>query len=140
MAKKPQKPAVSRKSPKKALRDSAILSKAAAGKSNSAIAREMGIDRETVARVLSSEDIQRLTQEIDGKLSAGINDAITNVLDAVKKGDKAASIDLLRNFGSMRQSMKFEHTGKDGAPLGSRTDAEIDARIQALLEQMKEGE
>lgn len=134
MAKKrPQKPAETSKSPGKSLRDSAILSHSLTGKSNVAIAREMGIDRETVARVLSSEDVRRISQEIDAKLAGGIEKAVKNVLRKIRAGDAKMSVELLRNFGSMRSSIKLEHTGKDGAPLGQRSDEEIDARIKALL-------
>lgn len=133
MAKRtPQKPAKSRKTPGKSLRDSAIVASSLMGKTNVAIAAELGIDRETVAKVLGSEDIKRLCGEIDYKLSSGIEKAVSRVLSSVKYDTKAA-VALLRNFGSMRQSMKLEHTGKDGAPLGARTDAEIDARIELLL-------
>lgn len=128
----PQVPAESSKSPAKALRDSAIVSHALSGKSNVAIAREMGIDRETVAKVLNSDDMKELCAEIDGKLAAGVNEAIKVVLDSAKK-DLSTAIDLLKNFGSMRSSLKLEHTGKDGAPLGRQlSDEEIDARIRAL--------
>lgn len=133
MPKKPQKPAKPlRKSAGKALRDSVIVSKALAGKSNTEIAEELNLDRGTVTRALNSEGIKRLTEEIDGKLAAGVDKAIKVVLDSAAK-DLGTAIDLLKNFGSMRTSLKLEHTGPGGESLNRRPIEEIDARIKEIL-------
>lgn len=135
--KKPQTPAKTRKTPAKALRDAAIVAGSLGGKPNSAIAAELGIDRETVAKVLSSDDIRLLTGQIDNNLSSGIERAVRNVLRTVKKGDLKTSIALLRNFGSMRN--RLELTGKDGAPLAGLSDEQLDARVAMLLEKLGKG-
>lgn len=131
----PQKPAKSSKSPAKALRDSAIIAGSLAGKTNVAIAAEMGIDRETVAKVLNSDDMKRLTGEIDAMLANGIKDAVSVILKHAKK-DYGAATDLLKNFNSMRTSLKLEHVGAGGAPLGNRSDEQVDDRIKVLLDQI----
>lgn len=133
MAKKPQNPAKPlKKSAGKALRDSVIVSKALAGKTNTAIAEELDLDRGTVTRALNSEAMKRLTEEIDGKLAAGIDGAVQVVLDSAKK-DLGTAIDLLKNFGSMRTSLKLEHSGPNGESLSRRPIEEIDARIKEIL-------
>lgn len=122
----------------KKLRDSKIVAGAISGKSNSAIARELKIDRETVARVLNSDDIRKLTEEIDGALAGSIGQAVKNIAKAVKAGSVDVSIKLLKNFGSMRETMKLEHTGKDGEPLGRMSDEELDAKIKSLMSEVGE--
>lgn len=135
MAKRgPQKPAEPRKSPGKAKRDSEIVARSLEGKSNVKIAEELGIDRETVAKVLRSGEVQKVTQMIDLALSQGITKAVRNVLKSVRYDTKAA-IRLLENFGSMRK--RVELTGKDGGPLSGLTDEQLDARLEALLEKLK---
>jgi DNA-binding CsgD family transcriptional regulator len=136
MAKRiPQKPAEPSKNAGKALRNSAIVAAKLSGKSNVKIASELGIDRETVAKVLKSGEFQRLTQEIDLALSKGIERAIKRVVK-VAGNDTAAAIQLLRNFGSMRS--RIELTGKNGAPLSGLSEEQLDMRLKALLEAVKE--
>lgn len=111
------------------------MAKVQEGKTFGQVAEEMGINRRTVGRIMSKPEVQAAVQEIDQRLANAIPDAIQTILDAVKLDYKAAR-DLLKNFGSMKETVELTHNypkpmvlrldGKEIAKLGTENDEDED--------------
>lgn len=84
-----------------------------------------------VAAALGSVEVRRERTRRDGE-------AVTEEdVVKLKAWDKPRALDMLaKHFGLVRE--RHEHTGRDGSPLRLASDADIDARI-ALLEQQVKG-
>jgi predicted transcriptional regulator len=93
----------------KKLTDSKVISEIAAGKSVGQVAKEMGMHRTTVSKILNSDEVKAKVQEIQGRLATGIDQAVENMLDAVMNGDLDASRDLLKNFGALQSKVEVDH-------------------------------
>lgn len=95
---------------KKLIRDQQVFEKALAGKKTQQIADEVGVSRQTVSEILNSDEVKSRIQQIDERLSNGIDDAIKTVLEAVKD-DFFAARALLQNFGAMHAKVDAKHSG-----------------------------
>lgn len=94
----------------KAFRNLAVTLKAVTGAGVDEIAKEMGVSRCTVSRIVNSDEARAVLHSINTRLLAGIDDAIATVLLAVKT-DFLAARDLLRHHGAMSASVKIAHSG-----------------------------
>lgn len=134
---KPQKPAKP-DTKNNVLRDTVIMAGALAGKPMTTIAEELGIHRETVARVLKSDKVRAISERINFELLAGVDKSVANVLGEIEKGSYSASLDLLRNFGVFGSSARLELTGKDGERFGKMSDEELQAQARAIAQKILE--
>jgi hypothetical protein len=66
------------------------------GKKHREISRELGIDRETVSRILSQEEAQLLVHGFRSTILKMVPEALITVHECVKRLDRQAAIDVLR--------------------------------------------
>ena len=72
-----------------------VLGLALTGKGRRQIARELGLDRETVTRILSQEEHQHLVQGYRQAVLRIVPDALVGLFHLVKQGDRTAIIEVL---------------------------------------------
>lgn len=105
------KPHKERRSAAKVARNANILEQAMSGKQVQDIAKDMGMGRSTVSKILNSDEMKAKIASINAQLAAGIDGAIQTVLNLSKEEYEPAR-DLLRNFGAMQPKVEVEHSGK----------------------------
>jgi predicted transcriptional regulator len=93
----------------KKLKDATIIARSLAGETAGEIAADIGMSRQHVCKILNSDEVKAKAKEIDGRLAGAIDDAVETIMQAVKF-DVNAAIKLLKNFGSMRESVDLNHS------------------------------
>jgi hypothetical protein len=69
------------------------------GKKRSAISRELGLDRETVTRILSQQENQLLVQRYRAAVLKIVPDALVGLYELVKRLDRQAIVEVLYGTG-----------------------------------------
>lgn len=104
-----------RKSMAKEIRASAIVAKSLAGDTATEIANDMGLARQTVSKILNSEEVKAKIKVLDAQLANLIDPSLETIKMAVEARytDLAvaykAARDVLKNFGSMKESVDVNH-------------------------------
>jgi len=94
---KPRKPAKTRQS---AATQALILTRAASGQSKREIAREMNLDRGTVANVLSQPEIEQAIEQFRARLIALFSKAAQAVEQSLDAGDGRLGLMLAKEMGA----------------------------------------
>lgn len=97
--KKPQKSSKSRKSE---AAKAVVLARSASGASNSQIAREMGIDRETVSKILSEPEIAAVIQQGKNEVVQMVPKATAVFNRALNKDDTRVATSVLTGVGVLK--------------------------------------
>lgn len=115
MTTKPPKKRQKRDSAVKALTDSKVLADIAAGKTVGQVAKEMGMHRTTVSKILNSDETKSKVKEIQGRLAALIDDCLLTLEEAVQHRavDMGLAVkvaeSVLKNFGALQSKVEVDH-------------------------------
>jgi predicted transcriptional regulator len=99
----------------KALTDSKVLADIAAGKTVGQVAKEMGMHRTTVSKILNSDETKAKVKEIQGRLAGLIDQSLETLVEALENRaldmNLAVSVarDILKNFGAMQSKVEVDH-------------------------------
>lgn len=112
----PKKPPTRRKGDSRAkeLKDTNIRAQALAGKPVGEIAKDMGMDRKQVSRILNSEETKQLIKESRAKIQAMVPDALETLhMTVLAREDRAnalkASERVLKNSGVITDAVELNH-------------------------------
>ena len=106
-----QKPQKSAKSRKSEAAKAVVLARSAAGASNSQIAREMGIDRETVSRILSEPEIAAVIQQAKNDVIRMVPKAVGVVDDALDEKNAKVAMSVLTGVGVLKPDGGYGGSG-----------------------------
>ena len=106
-----QKPQKSTKSRKSEAAKAVVLARSATGASNSQIAREMGIDRETVSRILSEPEIAAVIQQGKNDVVRMVPKAVGVVDDALDKKNAKVAMGVLTGVGVLKPDGGYGGSG-----------------------------
>lgn len=96
------------------LRNLAIMSAAASGKTQSEVADEFDISREQVNRILNSDEAKRLTDQARGHLQSIASEAVETLYEAMLERKKNmgvavhAAISILKGLSVLSEKVKVE--------------------------------
>ncbi len=79
------------------------------GKKRSAISRELGLDRETVTRILSQQENQLLVQRYRDAVLKIVPDALVELCELVKRLDRQAILATLYGSGVLLRGHEHKH-------------------------------
>jgi hypothetical protein len=103
------------------------MEKYALGTNQTAIAREEGINRETVGRIVKGEEMQAFTEEIRGRWRGLCHDAIQSVRRLIAQDDKQTVFRVLESNGVIPPQGSALNIQTAAKPTG-------DARVKELME------
>lgn len=108
---KPNKP-----SHKKRMRNAKVRTMAVEGKSERAIARELGIDKETVGKILSDDETQAIVKLAESQLKGLVFDAVQTLKYAMDNKHEfgmigaavKTAVSVLKNIGALKENIGIE--------------------------------
>jgi hypothetical protein len=105
-----------------------VMQRYASGENQTAIARQEKINRETVGRIVKSEEMEAFTEEIRESWRALCEDAIQSVRRLIAKDDKQTVFRVLESNGVVAPQGQVQNFS-----LRPETKATGDARVKELM-------
>jgi predicted transcriptional regulator len=97
----------------KKLTDAKILGEIAAGKTVGQIAKEMGLHRTTVSKVLNGEDAKAIIKDAQDALHTAVPKAVQVLINALDSPDEMTAVnvarDILKNIGALQTKVELDH-------------------------------
>lgn len=105
----------------KALRNSNIRARATRGEPVTTIAAELGLNKDTVYKVLNSEETKRILKNAESELTRGVTKAVERMIKMLDNDDDNAAIKaalpILKNFGLLKDKIEIDHGIKPGVQI-----------------------
>jgi len=105
-----------------------VMEKYALGKNQTAIAREEGLNRESIGRIVKSAEMEAFTEEIRERWRGLCEDAIQSVRRLIAKDDKQAVFRVLESNGIVAPQGQVQNLSVQTAPKSSG-----DERVKELM-------
>jgi len=105
-----------------------VMEKYALGRNQTAIAREEGLNRESIGRIVKSEEMEQFTEEIRVSWRGLCEDAIQSVRRLIASDDRQTVLRVLESNGIIAPQEQLQNLSVQPAPKSSG-----DERVQQLM-------
>ena len=105
-----------------------VMEKYALGKNQTAIAREEGLNRESIGRIVKSAEMEQFTEEIRERWRGLCDAAIESVSRLIAKDDRPTVLRVLESNGIIAPQGQVQNLGVQTAPKSSG-----DERVKELM-------
>lgn len=115
----------------KRLRNARVVELATEGKHVGEIAHELKIGRNTVTRILSSDEVKKILKEADTRVHGLVTKALDTVEQAIQGGEAdmtnslKAALALLKSAGVMKDNVNVAHTFPKPTIIKKRDGSEV---------------